>query len=321
MAAASSSSGKRTFSEVEGSPEEFQNRAKKSSACYRRCFAPPQEPGATGLTGAFATIQLLDAAASGFAGRGFPKRSSPIAVAKSLFGELDEPAEDVFEDGPRDSSFTSPLPGNADLCRSLGLDSDGSGHETSLTADASFESSRRLSGSPEDGSSRPEISFSVAAETPRADGVVQTGRRCSDSNAGGGPPPSFLRPKNVVAFRSYCSSIDRSNTSGLSRLSMALAEDADVSVMDVSAAASCHSFAGNATPVQKRHSSSMSLSQVSRSLPRSGNSCRIPKGLVFSCLLPSDAPAHVDLTNPLQDPQERPEGGPAPGGGSYPGNS
>lgn len=275
---AASSSLKRTFSDVDRSPEEFQKRAKKSNACYVRSCQLPAETGTfhTGLTGTFSTIQLLDG--PGSAGRGFPKRSSPVAVAKSLFCELEESAEDVFEDGATkdlsSSSFTSPLHGNGDVCRSLSLDSDGSALETSLTVDshASPRSPRRNSGSSEEGNPRAggsqanTPSFSTIAETPRLDRFSQPGESCSFGSSlpglscgggGGVPSPSFLRPKNVVAFRSYCSSINRSNVSGASRFSVGSLE-----AMDVSAAASCHSFSGSATPVQKRHSSSRSLSQV-----------------------------------------------------------
>lgn len=272
-----SSSGKRSFSDVDRSPEELQNRAKKSNACYNRCYELPAETGTshTGLTGTFSTIQLLDTAeGSGLARNGFTKRSSPVDVAKSLFCELDEPAEDVFENGGKDLShlsFTSPGHGNSDVCRSLSLDSDGSMHETSLTVDSheSLKSSQRNCGSPEEdrnsslAESQPKTLFPIITETPKANQFSQTAESCSLGNSlpglscAGVPSPLFLRPKNMVAFRSYCSSIDRSNASGVSRLSVG-----SVEAMDVSTPASCRSFSGNITPVQKRHSSSRSLSQV-----------------------------------------------------------
>lgn len=274
-----SSSVKRRFSDVNRSPEEIQHRAKKNNACYNRCYKLPSETGTfhTGLTGTFSTIQLLDTTeGSVFAGDGFPRRSSPITVAKSLFCELTEPPEDVFEDRAKDlsqSGLTSPLPRSRDVCRSLSLDSDGSVHETSPTINshASLKSSKRNSGSPEEdrnsptADSHPKTLLSIITETPKPDKLGQTGESCSFSNSlpgltcAGLPSPSFLRPKNVVVFRSYCSSIDRSHLSGVSRLSMG-----SVEAMDVSTAASCLSFCGDATPVQKRHSSSTSLLQVSR---------------------------------------------------------
>lgn len=169
-------------------------------------------------------------------------------------------------------SFTSPRHDNSDICGSLNLDSDGSMHETSLTVDSheSLKSSQRNCGSPEEDrnsflpESQPKLLFPIITETPKSDRFNQTGQSCYHGNSlpgltcAGVPSPLFLRPKNMVAFRSYCSSINRSNVSGVSRLSVG-----SVEAMDVSTAASCQSFSGNATPVQKRHSSSRSLSQVS----------------------------------------------------------
>lgn len=279
VVAVASSSVKRMFSDVDRSPEEIQHRAKKNNVCYNRCYELPSETGTfhTGLTGTFSTIQLLDTTeGSLFAGDGFPRRSSPITVAKSLFGELNEPPEDVFEDRAKDlsrSGLASPLPRSRDVCRSLSLDSDGSVHETSpsptVSSHASLKSSKTNSGSSEEdrnsptAESHPKTLLSIVTETPKPDRLGQTGECCSFSNSlpgltcAGLPSPSFLRPKNVVVFRSYCSSIDRSNLSGVSRLSMG-----SVEAMDVSTAASCLSFSGDATPVQKRRSSSASLSQV-----------------------------------------------------------
>lgn len=296
--AATSSSGKRTFSDVDRSPEEIQNHAKKNNACYNRCYKLPAESGAfhTGLTGTFSTIQLFDTTQGSVLARdGFPRRSSPISVAKSLFCELDEPAEDGAKDMPQ-SGFISPLHGSSDICRSLSLDSDGSLHETSLTVDshASLKPSKINSGSSEEdrnspiAESHPKTLFSVITETPKPDKFSHTGESFGNSLPGltcpDVPSPSFLRPKNVVVFRSYCSSIDRSNMSGVSRLSMG-----SVEAMDVSTAASCRSFCGNATPVQKRHSSSRSLSRVSQirlfweraavNQISSGNNGRIPEGV------------------------------------------
>lgn len=163
--------------------------------------------------------------------------------------------------------FTSPRHGNSDICRSLDLDSDGSMHETSLTVESSesFQSSQRNCGYPEeDRNSKAKALFRIT-EAPKPGGFSQTGESYSlGSNlpglaCSGLPSALFLRPKNMVAFRSYCSSIDRSNTSDVSRLSMG-----SVEAMNVSTAGSCWSFSGNATPVQQRHSFSRSLCQVSQ---------------------------------------------------------
>ncbi|TNN30728.1 Serine/threonine-protein kinase greatwall [Liparis tanakae] len=134
----SASSVKRKFSDVEGSPEFWEMQAKRSNAASTRRCGDPGETAAfhSGLTGTFSTVRIDGFAASpeGSEERRIPKRSSPIAVTKSLFADPEEPPEDVFEDGAKDpshSSFTSPLTGDSDICRSLSLDSDGSAHETS----------------------------------------------------------------------------------------------------------------------------------------------------------------------------------------------
>ncbi|TWW70739.1 Serine/threonine-protein kinase greatwall [Takifugu flavidus] len=302
---AASSSVKRTFSDVDRSPEEIQHRAKRNNAGYSRCYKLPSETGTfhTGLTGTFSTIQLFDTTeGSVFAGDGFPRRSSPIAVAKSLFCELDEQPEDIFEDRAKDlsqSGLASPLPRSRDVCRSLSLDSDGSVHETSpaVNSHASLKSSKRNSGSPEEDRNsptadpHPKTLLSIVTETPKPDKLGQTDESCSFSNSlpgltcAGLPTPSFLRPKNVVVFRSYCSSIDRSNMSGVSRISMG-----SVEAMDVSTAASCLSFTGDATPVQKRHSSSASLSQTPQPMSTSQTPFRTPKSVRRGALPVEDAP-------------------------------
>lgn len=211
----------------------------------------------------------------------FPKRSSPVTVAKSLFCELEEPTEDVFEDGAKGSphsSFTSPLAGSSNVCISLSLDSDGSCHETSLTVDsdasrklsrssdrdsASSEEQEEVSNSPTT-ESRPKTPPAVFTETPTFGSLGQRGESQScflnqlpDPADSVTQSPSFLRLRNVVVFRSYCSSINRSNMSRLSIRS--------VEAMDMSAGSSYQSASCNATPVQKRSSSSKSLSQVGQS--------------------------------------------------------
>ncbi|CAG5896118.1 unnamed protein product [Menidia menidia] len=292
------SSVKRSFSDIDGSPEPPSHRAKKTNADYKRFC---DIPGATarfhtGLTGTFSDIHLE----GGFVpcpGRGPPKRSSPIAVAKSLFGELDEPPEDVFEYAARDLSYSniaSPLPGTGDICRSLSLDFDGSMHDTSLNVDSQAavrpgsRAENRHSASSEEtehskdalaAKSLPKTPSVVTTWTPKA---VHPRRRsdsqCSSSSSrpldpacGAGPSPSFCRPRNVVAFRSYCSSINRSNMSAVSRLS--------VEAMDVSTPASCHSASGTATPVQKRRSCNSSVNQTPQPMSTSHTPFRTPKSV------------------------------------------
>lgn len=293
------SSGKRTFSDMERSPELLETRAKKTNADYRRFFEIPEESARnnTGLTGTFSAIQIGNLVASmeenTAAGHRKPRRSSPIpvAVAKSLFCELEEPAEDVFENGTKDLSqcgFTSPLPGNVDVCRSLSLDSDGSMHETSLVEcnaashpNKSPESRDLVSSEEREKSSESPPQGPVTIVTPNPAQSEQRGEsQCSplnrlpDVSCGVPQSPSFLKPRNVVAFRSYCSSINRSNMSGASRLSLG-----SVEAMDVSSAASYHSACGTATPVQRRRSSSSSVNQTPQTMSTSHTPYRTPKSV------------------------------------------
>ncbi|KAM4544302.1 serine/threonine-protein kinase greatwall [Fundulus diaphanus] len=274
------SSVKRTFSDIDTSPELLETRAKRTNVGCQRLLAPAG--GHTGLTGTFSGIQLATTGSLA-AERRSPRRSSPIpaAVAKSLLSELEEPAEDVFDDGAKDLShlgFTSPLPGNVDVCRSLSLDSDGSAHETSLTVDctaalrATEPAGSRNPPAPleEDEKSTKALTQTpgVGAATPEPVQSGQGGESCGASRS-----PSFLRPQNVV-FRSYCSSINRSNVSGASRFSIG-----SVEAMDVSAMASFNSACGTATPVQSRRRSNNSPYQTPRPLSTSHTPYRTPKSV------------------------------------------
>lgn len=271
------SSGKRTFSDIESSPEPFEKRAKKSNTHYKRCCKLPEETTSnhTGLTGAFSTVQLDKVPEDQNL-----KRSSPIGVAKSLFSDLEEPSEDVFE--PNDlnqSSFTLNQADNSDICRSLSLDSDCSQHETSLTVDSHKSPKQSRSSTiemfvySEDQeefkvtsvtNSDLNVQSAALAATPR---LCERGResQCSslktlsDSACGLTQSPSFLKPKNVVAFRSYCSSINRSNMSGVSHYNTSSLE-----AMDMSPAASYKFGSSSATPVQRRGSSITSNTQVKK---------------------------------------------------------
>lgn len=292
------SSVKRTFSDVERSPKLLEIQAKKSNAHYKRCYEIPEETARfhTGLTGTFSTIQIGEFMAStegiGFAEDRVPKRSSPIAVAKSLFCELDEPAEDLFEDGAKDlshSSFTSPLAANSGICRSLSLDSDGSMHNASLTTDSCASHLPSICSKNKDSSeeqeenkdsfiteSLPQTPSAVSTETPKLGNFGRGSEsQCSflnrllDPACGVAQSPSFLKPRNVVAFRSYCSSINRSNVSGVSRFSVG-----SVDAMDVSTSASYYTASGTATPVQKRPDPNSSLYQV-RTLRTQGHTLKL----------------------------------------------
>ncbi|XP_013860870.1 serine/threonine-protein kinase greatwall [Austrofundulus limnaeus] len=285
------SSVKRTFSEIETSPNPLESQAKKRNTDYKRFFDVPEETAKnhTGLTGTFSTFQIGDLLTSSkgdeAAEHSRPKRSSPIAVAKSLFSELEEPAEDVFEGGPGDlshSSFTSPFPGN------LSLDSDGSICETSLVADSRAyalhpnKPAEISLPSEENEKSQNSTNTELAAvHTPKlGQRWRKTGSQCSllgslpDLVRSVASSPSFLKPRNGVVFRSYCSSINRSNMSGVSRLSVG-----SLDTMDVSTSASCHSAFGNATPVQRRPNSTSSVYQTPQPMSTSHTPYRTPKSV------------------------------------------
>ncbi|XP_028288935.1 serine/threonine-protein kinase greatwall isoform X2 [Parambassis ranga] len=292
------SSVKRTYSDIECSPESLKIQAKKRNSDYKRCFKIPEETARfhTGLTGVFSSIQLGDFMTSSEEAGG-PKRSSPIAVAKSLFSDLDEPGEDVFEDGVKDlshSSVTSPCSGNSDICRSLSLDSDDSVHETSLCTDRlaalqprqpsrkrNFLSPVELEERRHSSTAELQVPSAVSTETPKLGHFGQGGEpQCSflnrlpDLGCSVSQSPLFLKPRNIVCFRSYCSSINRSNISGVSRMSTG-----SVEAMDLSTTASYHSASGTATPLQKRASSNSSLYQTPQPMSTSHTPFRTPKSV------------------------------------------
>uniref|UniRef100_A0A3Q0QYU0 Serine/threonine-protein kinase greatwall n=1 Tax=Amphilophus citrinellus TaxID=61819 RepID=A0A3Q0QYU0_AMPCI len=298
------SSVKRTFSDVERSPETPAIRAKKRNTDYKRFYEIPEETKRfhTGLTGTFSTIKIGDSMASAgvivAAEERVPKRSSPIAVAKSLFCELEDPVEDVFEDGARDlshTSFTSPIPGTSDICRNLSMNSDGSMHETSFTIESHASPQptgpskhRNSSSLEEEKGSKDSFYTALLPQTPiftvetpnlghfseRDESHCSSVSRLPDLACGETQSPLFLKPRNVVAFRSYCSSINHSNVSGVSRLSIG-----SVEVMDLSTTTSYHPASGAATPVQKRPSSSGSLYQTPQPMSTSHTPYRTPKSV------------------------------------------
>ncbi|XP_068160338.1 serine/threonine-protein kinase greatwall [Antennarius striatus] len=302
----SASSSKRTFSDVDKSPEPAEIQAKK------RCLNIPAESSGshTGMTGAFSTIHIVDVEASvegiALTSDRVPKRSSPIAVAKSLFCELEEPTEDVFEEAAKDlshSSFTSPLGKTADVCRNLSLDSDGSICEMSLTdshASHNADISPKTGNSPSSEMQKEDKDSSIIELSPKTIPViietpklhVQRDESHSSSlnlfrDVLGSieQSPSFLRPRNVVVFRSYCSSINRSNMSGASRLSVG-----SVEAMDVSTATSGHSASGTITPLQRRLSSNNSQCQTPQPMSTSHTPFRTPKSVRRGVLPVEGAP-------------------------------
>ncbi|KAM9774922.1 serine/threonine-protein kinase greatwall isoform 1-T1 [Syngnathus typhle] len=251
----STPSAKRPFSEVQVSPEAVEPLAKKSD---KRCSHVPCETSAahTGLTGAFSGVGI---AITGHKSAVVPKPSNPVTVAKSLFCETKESAlEDNFENMKSlESSFASAQ--SSGLCRSLTLDFDVSVLETSLPIDSHDPpepvgpAQSSALHSPEKGTELSLRRTRCLSSSPRTAGTPASLDR---------PECSFLRP--VVAFRSYCSSINRSN---VSRLSVG-------STLDVSSPDICLT-----TPMQRKISSGSSLYLTPRTMSTSQTPLRTPKSV------------------------------------------
>lgn len=261
---------KRAFEEVEKSPEQAESYCKKNDAMYKRSFHIPEgnSTAHTGLTGIFSTVGLDDVKTAlicqQFGERMGPKQSSPIAVAKNLFCDLEDQGEGMalLKAETNLSSPTSPGD-DQNIRRSLDLDS--SAHEMSLVVNtpqkstdfkqealsSSFEEldeneiARPTIATPKQSSSKQHMSESERSLLDHPHGLSDSMIRS----------PGFLKPRNVVAFRSYCSSINRSCTSHLSLASL--------DTMEMSASTSFHNAQSVVTPVQKKRPSlSGSLYQV-----------------------------------------------------------
>lgn len=239
------SSVKRGFTEVEKSPEQAEIQAKKSNAEYKRCFPIPENDSRlhTGLTGIFSAVGLGNV-------RGIPKQSIPTKVAKNLLCELEEPGENL----PISDLTSSPRK----MKRSPNLDSDSSVHEMSVivtTPPPSGEAEALVSSFEDENETSAIIEAPSVSASPRHHDEDRHLHVASSSLL---KSPLFLKPKNVVAFRSYCSSINRSNLSYGSRLSLTSMEG-----MDASTSTSFQTIPATNTPVQKkRRSLNSSLYQV-----------------------------------------------------------
>ncbi|KAG9334359.1 hypothetical protein JZ751_008245 [Albula glossodonta] len=255
--AEATSSVKRGFEQVEKSPEQVDAQAmKRDTECKRFCPCPLSAPSnaSSGLTGVFETIQL--------------NSSSP--VAKNLLCELEDPGKESGGGGAVPSADSSPA---SEPRRSLSLDSDGSLLDMSAISN----------GNPEDGGKGGSLSSSFeemeeggpSTPTPATGPWRHTpgvGKADQDHTLGLHPlrvgravkSPALLKPRNVVVFRSYCSSINRSNMSACSRLSLG-----STSVMDMSTSPSFYSLSATMTPIQKQRgpSSNSSLFQSVRRGP------------------------------------------------------
>ncbi|KAF5894104.1 serine/threonine-protein kinase greatwall isoform X1, partial [Clarias magur] len=258
------SSIKRGFLEVDKSPEQAELQAKKSNAEYKRCFPVPEDDSRlhTGLTGIFSAVGLGNAT-------GIPKQSSPAKVAKNLLCELEEPGENIPVSG-----LTSSSP-QEKRRRSLSLDSDGSVHDMSVitTTPPPRGGKEVLVSSFEDENETSVVSdvASVSASLKHHEDDHHLHIASSTLLKS----PLFLKPKNVVAFRSYCSSINRSNLSYGSRLSLASMEG-----MDVSTSTSFQTAPVAVTPAQKkRRSLNSSLYQTPQPMALSHTPYRTPKSV------------------------------------------
>ncbi|XP_031439618.1 serine/threonine-protein kinase greatwall [Clupea harengus] len=282
---AATKSAKRNFEEVDRSPDAMGLQAKRGDSDFQRSLqVPGEEDGrySTGLTGVFSTVGL-GKRQGGSGGqrqmRPGPTQSTPAVVTKNLLSELEDPEEEVVAVAARRDEtaaaelrfFSSSLSETREAHRSLSLDSEGSAHDTSIIGSLPplAESPKEaLSSSLEDlddhdisacfpstpaaaRSSGPIAVPKAGASSGRAhgSGSFLFQQRLPGQPGKGVNSPSFLRPRNVVAFRSYCSSINRSSLSCCSRLSLGSTAEP----MDTSAFASFHSAA--MTPVQKKRPS------------------------------------------------------------------
>lgn len=288
------SSVKRGFEEVEKSPEQAEIHSKKNDAVYKRCFQIPESNSRahTGLTGIFSSVGLDDDKSAPICQqfsespkvRLGPKQSSPVAVAKNLFCDLEDPGDEVASHKAETSLSSPTSPRN--IRRSLSLDSDGSAHEMSLvpnTPQKTTDTKKEALSSSFEELDENEISAAtpvarLAMVTAKHSSVKQRRDEFDHSLINHGlsgsmvKSPGFLKPKNVVAFRSYCSSINRSCNSHLSLVSL--------DGMEMSASASFHSAPSAVTPVQKKRASlSSSLYQTPQQMVMSHTPYRTPKSV------------------------------------------
>ncbi|XP_043081563.1 serine/threonine-protein kinase greatwall isoform X2 [Puntigrus tetrazona] len=273
---------KRAFDEVEKSPEQAEIHCKKNDTVYKRSFHIPEDNSVahTGLTGIFFNVGLGDVKSAPIcqqkSERTGPKQSSPIAVAKNLFCDLEDQGEEVALPKTEANSSSPTSPG--DIRRSLSLDSDGSAHEMSVVKQdalsSSFEELDENEISVVTPAARPTLATpkhsSAKHQRVKSEfSLLDHPRGLSDSMV---KSPGFLKPRNVVAFRSYCSSINRSCASHLSMASL--------DGMELSTSASFHNAQSAVTPVQKKRPSlSSTLYQTPQQMVVSHTPYRTPKSV------------------------------------------
>ncbi|KAK1174041.1 serine/threonine-protein kinase greatwall-like isoform X2 [Acipenser oxyrinchus oxyrinchus] len=249
--------GKRGFELVGKSPDQVSNQGKRSNAEYKRgCRLPEAKSNfSTGLTMEIEAL-MLQGTRSETAEEKNAVRSSHVPVIKNLLCELDETSDMGKLKEAMNSSFLSVDENDRQLRRNLSLGSDCSLNEMSFIEnqleneiaeldksikDVSFENSTVK----DSGGSPVYRSDSV----PDADGpnsLDLTGepiRKINTENffdcqplqsSVALKPPAILKHRNVVVFRSYCSSINRSNVSTASRMSMGSMEGMETSAGSLS---------------------------------------------------------------------------------------
>ncbi|KAJ3611243.1 hypothetical protein NHX12_021259 [Muraenolepis orangiensis] len=167
----------------------------------------------------------------------------------------------------RGPKISSPL---GELCRNLSLDSDGSLSETSFlpgNSPMATESGPRptIAGP---ALRRPALGSNLFRSEEVGPFLGHTPARASVAAA---QSPYFLKPRNVVAFRSYCSSIHRSHFSSHSLDGMETSAMASFSSGTMTTAA--------VTPVQKALGSNGSLYQTPQPMTLSHTPFRTPKSV------------------------------------------
>ncbi|RXM96829.1 Serine/threonine-protein kinase greatwall [Acipenser ruthenus] len=238
--------GKRGFELVGKSPDRVFNQGKRSNAEYKRgCRLPEAKCNfSTGLTMEIEALMLQGT-------RSETAEEKNVPVIKNLLCELDETGDRGNLKEAMNSSFLSVEENDRQLRRNLSLGSDCSLNEMSFIEnqleneiaeldksmkDVSFENSTA-----EDSEGSPVYR---RASVPAADGpnsLDLTGEPIRKSNTENFfdcqplqssvamKPPAILKHRNVVVFRSYCSSINRSNVSAASRMSMGSMEGMETS--------------------------------------------------------------------------------------------
>ncbi|KAJ8396816.1 hypothetical protein AAFF_G00014150 [Aldrovandia affinis] len=305
------SSVKRGFEQVEKSPEQSEAQAKKKHSEYRRfCQVPVNGAAASsGLTGVFEAIRLDGLGVGAWRPSPVPIAKNLLGELEDPCRDGGGAGVGVSAD-----SSPASFPEDDCDPRSLSLDTDSSLQDMSIVFSSEPDGPQldeggkggSLSSSFEDldeGGGGPKISpwmqtLGAGVGTPEREhslgaGVGTTERKHS-LGAGVGTPerehsqrfyplpaggaagsPVLLKPRNVVAFRSYCSSINRSNMSGGSRLSLG-----SVDVMDVSISPSFYSLSATVTPVQRgRRPSSNSSSLFQTPQQTSHTPFRTPKSV------------------------------------------